>query len=165
MAESAGKRRARDEGRDGWTGHRRTLGGLLTVTSRAMGQELHRRLEAAGYADLRPGSGNVFEHVGPAGSTVAVMAQRAGITPQGMVQVVDHLAAHGYVERAPDPTDRRAKLVRLTERGHAADRVARATLLEIEAEWEVLLGEGSLRRLRATLEDLVATLAERADRG
>lgn len=165
MAESAGKRRARGDGRDGWTEHRRTLGGLLTVASRALGQELHRRLEAAGYADLRPGSGNVFEHVGPEGSTVAVMAQRAGITPQGMVQVVDYLAAHGYVERASDPTDRRAKLVHLTERGQAADRVARATLLEIETEWGLFLGEGSLHELRRTLEDLVATLAEKADRG
>ena len=165
MAESVGKRRVRDDDRDGWTERRRTLGGLLTVASRAVGQELHRRLEAAGYADLRPGSGNVFEHVGPEGSTVAAMAQRAGITPQGMVQVVDYLAAHGYVERAPDPTDRRAKLVRLTKRGHAADRLARATLLEIETEWGALLGEGSLLQLRTTLEDFVATLAGRTDRG
>jgi DNA-binding MarR family transcriptional regulator len=147
---------------DGWDGQRRTIGGLLVVASRALVADFHRRLDAAGFADVRPGSGNVFESVGSAGSTVAAMAQRAGISPQAMVQVVDYLEGRGYVERAPDPTDRRAKLVRLTERGRAADRAGRAHLQAIEAEWSLLLGEERYASFRAALEDLVAAIEDRS---
>jgi DNA-binding MarR family transcriptional regulator len=144
--------------RDDWDSDRRSIGGLLAVALRALVADHHRRLDAAGYPDIRPGSGNVFESIGSAGSTVGAMAERAGVTPQAMVQVVDYLESRGYVERVPDPADRRAKIVRLTDQGQAADRVARESLLAIEADWEQLIGEDRFRHLRASLQDLVAAL-------
>jgi len=42
------------------------------------------------------------------------MARVANETPQAMSQLVDELESMGYVERTPDPTDRRAKLIVLT---------------------------------------------------
>jgi DNA-binding MarR family transcriptional regulator len=48
---------------------------------------------------------------GGAGTTVSVLAERAQITKQSMAGLVRHLEQHGYVERRPDPRDRRAKLV------------------------------------------------------
>ena len=45
---------------------------------------------------------------------MSVLAERAAITKQSMAELVAHLERHGYVERVPDPTDRRAKLVRST---------------------------------------------------
>ena len=42
------------------------------------------------------------------------LARRAQITKQSMSELVAHLERHGYVERVPDPDDRRAKLVRAT---------------------------------------------------
>ena len=143
---------------DDWTGASRTIGGLLSVALRALIADFHDRLDAAGYPDVRPGSGNVFESIGFGGSTVAAMAQRAGITPQAMVQVVDYLEARGYVERTPDPTDRRAKLVRLTDRGRAADQAGRDTLAAIETAWRQHLGADRYDAFRATLEEIVATL-------
>ena len=141
---------------DGWSGARRTLGGTLSLLSHAIVEEMHRRLDAAGYPEIRPGSGAVFEHVGAEGSTAAAMAARAGITPQAMVQVVDYLEARGYVERVPDPRDRRAKLVRLTERGRAADRVSREILAGMERELAGVVGDSDFGRLRGTLDELLA---------
>jgi DNA-binding MarR family transcriptional regulator len=146
---------------DDWTGASRTIGGLLSVALRTLIADFHERLDAAGFSDVRPGSGNVFESIGAGGSTVAAMAQRAGITPQAMVQVVDYLEARGYVARTPDPTDRRAKLVRLTDRGQAADQAGRDTLAAIEAEWRQQLGDERYAAFRATLEDLVAAFEAR----
>jgi DNA-binding MarR family transcriptional regulator len=162
MVETSNVVRVPVDRRDDWDEGRRSIGGLLAVALRTLTAEHHRRLDAAGYPDLRPGSGNVFEHIGADGSTVAAMAERAGISPQAMVQIVDALQACGYVERVPDPTDRRAKIVRLTARGQTADRTARENLRAIEAEWADRLGEDRFRQLRASLADLVAALDDRS---
>jgi DNA-binding MarR family transcriptional regulator len=162
MIDGARTEQAADR-RNDWDGDR-SLGGLLAVALRALANDHHRRLDAAGYSDIRPGSGNVFEHIGPEGSTVAAMADRAGITPQAMVQFVDYLESRGYVERRADPTDRRAKIVRLTERGQDADRVARENLRAIEAEWERLIGKDRFQYLRMALHDLVLALNTRTKR-
>ena len=63
-----------------------------------------------------------------------------------------------YVERVPDPADRRAKLVRVTPRGREVYAVAREFVAETEREWTRLLGENKMRTLRALLEELNALL-------
>lgn len=140
---------------DGWRSEQRSLSGLITLTQRVVNGEFHRRLDAAGYADIRPGAGKVFEHIAPDGSTIATMAQRAGVTSQAMVQIVDYLERRGYVERLPDPTDRRAKLVRTTERGRCMTSTASRILEEMEAEFRAALGDGPLRELRGMLQVLI----------
>jgi len=55
-----------------------------------------------------------------------------------MAQLVAHLEAHGYVERVPDPADRRAKLVRTTARGRAVFAIVREFVAELdERRWPV----------------------------
>jgi DNA-binding MarR family transcriptional regulator len=75
-----------------------------------------------------------------------------------MAELVAHLERLGYVERVPDPTDRRAKLVRATSRGNELYSIAREVVAEIEAEWTRRLGKAKMRQLRALLEELNATL-------
>jgi DNA-binding MarR family transcriptional regulator len=64
----------------------------------------------------------------------------------------------GYVERVPDPSDRRAKLVRATPRGRELYAIAREVVAEIDAEWTKRLGKAKMRRLRQLLEELNAAL-------
>ena len=71
-----------------------------------------------------------------------------------MAELVEHLERHGYVERLPDPSDRRAKLVRATARGRELYAIAREVVAELEEEWTKLLGKEKMRRLRAILEEL-----------
>ncbi len=55
--------------------------------------------------------------------TPTTLARVAMISPAGMTNRLDRLAAAGLIERRPDPDDRRGSLVRLTSAGHAtADR-------------------------------------------
>ena len=64
---------------------------------------------------------------------VSELAAREAITQPGVTVLVHRLAEAGYAERAPDPTDGRAALVRITDAGRAvlADRTAaRAQLLQ-----------------------------------
>jgi len=80
------------------------------------------------------------------------------MTKQSMAELVTHLERLGYVERVPDPSDRRAKLVRATPRGRELYVIAREVVAEIEAEWTERLGKAKMRQLRALLEELNAGL-------
>ena len=81
----------------------------------------------------------VFENIGE-GRRVSDLAERAQVTKQSMAQLVEYLERNGYVERIPDPADRRAKIVRLTPHGRASAEAAGAILEEIYADWLRLLG-------------------------
>jgi DNA-binding MarR family transcriptional regulator len=61
------------------------------------------------------------------------LADRLRIVPRSTTDVVDALEARGLVERRPDPHDRRATLVGLTEHGVRVGESVRAAR-EAEAE-------------------------------
>jgi len=131
---------------------------LLREPFRAGTEVLHRRFAERGHPEIRPPHGNVMQFLDDAGTTVSVLAERAQITKQSMAELVVHLERLGYVERAPDPSDRRAKLVRATPRGKQLYAIARDVVAEIEADWTKRLGKTKMRQLRALLEELNAGL-------
>jgi DNA-binding MarR family transcriptional regulator len=81
-----------------------------------------------------------------------------------MGALVDYAEERGYVERAPDPRDGRAWLVRLTPRGRDVERVARSAIAELEDERADALGKERFAALRVTLQDLVAVIEWRGVR-
>ena len=109
---------------------------------------------AAGFSALRPAHGNVLKHLSEQSSVslrVADLAVRADMTPQSMGELVDDLEARGYVERRPDPVDRRAKRIHLTDKGGAAAAAAERAMRKVEEHLVAVLGDAEYRRLRATL--------------
>lgn len=105
---------------------------------------------------VRPKHSAVFAQIGPEGDRASRLAARAGMSAQAMGEIIDELEAEGYVERVPDPADRRAKIVRLTELGRQNQAAGEHAALAVEAEIEDRLGtEGhrTLRRLLAALLD------------
>ena len=129
---------------------------LLREPLRALNEELIDRLAEHGHAEVRLPHGNVFQYLDDDGSRVGVLAERAHMTKQAMAQLVAHLEAHGYVERVPDPADRRAKLVRTTARGRDVYGIVRAFVADVDARLDREVGAAKMRRLRALLEDLNA---------
>jgi DNA-binding MarR family transcriptional regulator len=57
----------------------------------------------------------------------SVLAADFGLSPHSITDIVDGLERLGMAERRPDPTDRRAKLVAITDAGLASLDVASAT--------------------------------------
>ncbi len=114
-----------------------------------------RRLASRGHEAVRTAHGAVFQFVDDSGTTVSTLAERAGITKQAMADLVAHLEEHGYVTRVPDPTDRRAKLVLVTDLGREVLDIAQATVPEIEARVGKLIGERRLIQLRSDLRAIV----------
>jgi DNA-binding MarR family transcriptional regulator len=127
---------------------------LLRELLMAVNDHIHARLCEEGHPEIRIAHGVVFQFIDDAGTHVSTLAQRAQMTKQSMAELVAHLERHGYVERIPDPADRRAKLVRVTSRGRQAVPVARDAIAEVEERWSEVLGERDMNRLRGLLERL-----------
>ena len=129
---------------------------LLISARQVAVSELHERLKAEGHGTIREGHGCVFGFIQTDGSRLTYLAEQSGLTKQAVGEVVDDLQRMGYVERAPDPSDGRAKLVRLTEEGVDARALARGILEEIEQRWADQIGEERMSTMREALEQLHA---------
>lgn len=139
----------------------RPLPPLLGEVKELAIEELHRRLAAEGFAEIRPGHGCVFRFVDAHGSRLTELAELSGYTKQAVGEVATDLERLGYVERVPDPFDRRAKLIRLTERGLEAQSAALRVFADIERRWRERYGEDRLTTLRETLEQILAEERQR----
>jgi DNA-binding MarR family transcriptional regulator len=129
---------------------------LLMAVKQAAVEELQGRMADAGHGVIREGHGCVFGFIAPEGSRLTDLAERAGLTKQAVGEVVDDLVRLGYVVRVPDPTDGRAKLVRLTEKGEDALALGNRVFEDIERRWAAEVGEERMAALRGTLEDIHA---------
>ncbi|HEV2309852.1 MAG TPA: MarR family transcriptional regulator [Acidimicrobiia bacterium] len=140
------------------------VGMLARRLVRALTDQTREELAAAGFTDLRPVHQVLFALLRDGGRRITDMATLTRVTKQAVTLMVDHLEAGGYVARAADPADRRAKLVVLTERGRAAAAASEAIVDRIDAGFAARLGADRLDDLKATLRELVASL-ERPDAG
>jgi len=128
---------------------------LQTISGRVLA-ELH----TAGFADIRPAHLTVLRNLWPEGHRISALADRVGITKASIVYLVDQLQQQGYVERVSDPSDGRATLVRLSERGWSVHQVARAAVQGVQEEWTQVVGTAEMGVFLATLARLADQSAE-----
>jgi DNA-binding MarR family transcriptional regulator len=107
-----------------------------------------------GYDDITLSQARVFQRIDPGGSRLTELAEAAQVTKQTAGFLVDQLASMGYVERVPDPSDGRARLVTLAPRGRKACRTAADAVATVEKEWTEHLGARRSAQLRSALESL-----------
>jgi DNA-binding MarR family transcriptional regulator len=132
------------------------LGRLLLEAHRALAAELALAMEERGLADVRAGHAAVFLHIDRrSGTRLTDLARRARISKQGMMLVVDELETRGYVRRASDPRDARAKVVKLTTRGRTVATECRRAVQALETRSRRALGERRYDGLRDALADLI----------
>jgi DNA-binding MarR family transcriptional regulator len=98
----------------------------------------------------------VFGNIDPDGTRLTDLAERAFMTKQSVGEVVSDLEQRGYVERVPDPSDGRAKIIRLTDRGRDAMAIGRELIDEIEQDWAERYGADRVAALRDALEAVTA---------
>jgi DNA-binding MarR family transcriptional regulator len=127
---------------------------LMFIASRAAADRIFAAMRDAGYDDVTIAQSRLMMGVDPDGTRLSVLADRAQIAKQTATALVDKLERAGYVERVPDPTDGRARLVRMTARARAALPLARAEEDRIEAEWRAHLGDERMDALRSALTAL-----------
>lgn len=124
---------------------------LLLYAYQASARELVRALRDQGHGAIRPKHGAVFANIDRDGTRSTTLAERAGMGKAAMGELVDELERLGYVERRPDPTDRRAKLVHPTALALEVTRLVHAFNRRLEARYRRSLGPKAYRSLRASL--------------
>jgi DNA-binding MarR family transcriptional regulator len=101
-----------------------------------------------------------LEEFGPASQ--AELGRRSGIHLSDMVATLNELAEGSFVERAPDPTDRRRNVISLTKAGERRLRVLEERLSECQDELLAPLSPADRRRLTGLLTRLLVHHDQRA---
>lgn len=136
---------------------------LLLYAYQATARELVKALRAQGHDAIRPKHGAVFANIDREGTRATTLAERAGMGKAAMGELVDELERLGYVERRPDPSDRRAKLVVPRPAALDVTRHVHAFNRRLEARYRRMLGPAAYETLRASLRAL-APAGERQPR-
>ena len=134
------------------------LGVLAARLLFAVQDELYERLEEAGHGRLTRLHGAVIAHLDEDGTRATELARRSGRHKQVIGRIVDELSALGYVERCPEPGDRRAKLVVPTERGRAVMRLSDDIIGDVERRLAGELGGSAYAEFRQRLRAVVDAL-------
>ena len=137
------------------------IGQLLTQLTRLFQTELFERLIAAGLEGARVPHTHVTAYIKAEGSRLTELAAEARMTLPAMSELVDDLQRLGIVERLPDPSDGRAKLICLTDAGWDAMNTAREVITQIEAEYAALVGAERFEDAARTLDALLHRLDSR----
>ncbi|MEV8377921.1 MarR family transcriptional regulator [Kribbella sp. NPDC056861] len=130
------------------------FGILLVLAEQQFVRELRATTAAQGFDDQGRSDGFVLRTLGAAPATVGALAERLDITKQGAAQIVDDMERRGYVERRPDPTDGRARLIQLSERGQAALAAARRFHQAYERRLRKTYGDAAVDAVRAVLASM-----------
>jgi DNA-binding MarR family transcriptional regulator len=113
---------------------RSNLGFLLAKASQRWNELLGARFREAGYPEVSPAFGSIllplFEDDG---LQIVELGRRAGLSKQTMTTMMRLMEKRGLVKRQPDPGDRRAARIFLTDRSRAFQKVAARTLQEMDA--------------------------------
>ena len=83
------------------------------------------------------------------------MGADAQISKQRVNDLLRDLEGFGYLSLEADPTDSRARLIRLTERGHSLHETAIGIHAAVEADWTKKVGHRRYEALRETLNELM----------
>ena len=130
-------------------------------TARLMVEELARRLQADGFGEIHPAYHSLFENIDPGGTRLTELAARAEMTHQSMSELVATLERRGWVERRPDPSDGRARLVCLTPEGRRLTARGLHHINEIEAAWQARWRDAGYD---GQLRDVLAEAIDNAER-
>ena len=134
------------------------LGALMRTGYHRTMEYVQARLEQLGFDDVRPAHMAIFQNLGPEGARIGELAERAKLTNQSVGYLVDYLEEHGYVERRPDPANRRATLVCFTERGWDEADACAKILDQLDEELTTRMGTERLEQLQALLAEAAAAL-------
>lgn len=132
-----------------------SFGHLLFRVSRGVNEEAVRRLrERHRLPGLRTAHTLLLPHVDFQGTRLTELARRLGVSKQAVGQLVDELEHMGLLERVPDPSDGRGRLVRFRG-GPEALLPGLRLLAELEAELAEAVGPERLAHMKGTLGALL----------
>ncbi len=128
---------------------------LLIEFSRDFKKRTLNTLQARGYPELRPSHSVLFSNLGLGAVRVTDLAERAQVTQQAMGKMLKEVERLGFITRDIDSTDKRAKEIRLTEKGVQLVRDSMDVVDEVRQYYADRVGEQELNQLEGQLRDAV----------
>ena len=130
---------------------------LLFRTSRIANETALGRVRRQSGFDIRPAHSLLFPHITPEGTRITEIAAKLGVSKQAVAKLVEELVGFGWLERLPDPTDGRAKLVRFAP---GALEHGLSHLKAYEDEIKTELGEEDFKHFRSLLAKVSSVVEE-----
>lgn len=127
---------------------------LLRASRGAYGHAVRSRLAAAEFDDLPRNGPFVLGGMANQNVSAGKLVRELGVTKQATGQLIDTLVVRGYLDRRPDPDDRRRVLIELTPRGRAAAAEVREAVRSVDAELARRVSAEQLAGLRTGLAAL-----------
>ncbi len=138
---------------------------LLRAARTTYGSAIRSALEEVGCSDVPRNGVFVIGAIARTGSPLGEIIAALGVSKQAAGQLVDTLVLRGYLDRAPDPDDRRRMTVSLTDRGQLAAQASRLAIDEVDAEVTERVGADIIAATRAGLGAMIASGRPEAETG
>jgi DNA-binding MarR family transcriptional regulator len=135
---------------------------MAHLLNRANRRLRHDAGRPASLPDLNPAQARILDVIPTGGCRIVDLSGELRVSKQGLGQLVNQLAAGGYVAVSDDPGDRRAKIVQRTPAGDDVVRGVRDLLAAVEDRWRDDIGAGRYAVFRSVLEELVGRPPTRA---
>ncbi len=128
---------------------------LLRAARGTYGNAIGAALADAGFDDMPRNGPFVLGGMANHGITAGDLIRQLGVSKQAASQLIDTLVLRGYLERQPDPDDRRRLTIALTERGRVAASAVRTGVRSVDDELAQKLSADDLESLRRGLIALI----------
>ena len=135
----------------------------VMMVSRAHIAAVTACLAQRGYDDFPFASASLLWLLDEGGTRSTVLAQRAGVTKQAMSQLVRLMERQGYLEQITDPSDTRAKRIRMTRRGEAVKTACVEVREQLNRKLAKTLGTTQAAQLEANLDAAAALFTQIAE--
>lgn len=136
------------------------MGSMMRIAHQWVLAHVYARVVAAGYEDLGRSHVGMFRYPTPDGLRPSELADQLQITKQSVNDLLGDMEARGYLVRVPDPTDGRARVIRLTAKGHHLEEIVYDGAQSAELAIAELLGPRRFAQLRHSLEKVVSHISE-----
>lgn len=131
------------------------LGRALTIVLRRLVDDMHERLAADGFDDLRPAFGYVLNAGATSAMNASDIAAVLGMTKQGAAKLLTEMETAGYIVRRDSDSDGHVRAVELTDRGRRALAAAAHAQSAIEQHWADISSRRDTQAMRRVLDAVI----------
>lgn len=125
------------------------LARLFAMALTTLIDDLHARLGASGFEDVRPAFGFVLLAARGKSVTAKEIAELNGTSKQAATKLLALMEGCKYLRRAPSSSDGRERPLELTPRGRKLLARVEAIYRDLEAEWAKVIGEAGVEAVRS----------------
>ena len=122
-------------------------------------EQIYTEVSAAGFNDLGRFHVGMFRYPTAEGRRPSELAELLQITKQSVNDLLRDMETRGYLELTPDATDGRARIIRLTEKGHHLEQIVHEAAGAVDQQIATCLGSRRYEAFMSSLNEIVERIA------